>query len=111
MFICNDCGTTFSDPKRVQDGFPHAFGVERYTENVCPQCESGNYEPGVPCGNPSCALPMRPTDHICTACRRVLHRNICKFFDGLTAAEEEQFNDWMDGDVIQSRKGWDVDDG
>lgn len=105
-YICNDCLATFDEPACYEEGFEHEFGVSRWTQWGCPECESPDFSEARAC--PKCSGNMRPNDHICLPCRKSLHERVCAFADELTAEEEEQLDDWLDGSYIGERKKWEV---
>ena len=43
---------------------------------------------------------------LCDDCRKSLLDRLTEFADGLTAEEEQQVDDWMDGDTITNRRNW-----
>lgn len=101
MYKCLDCGNVFEEPKKI------GYGIEK--EYVCPICGEEYYEEAERCGNPGC---MNYTVHgsLCVACKAELLARVKTFFDGLTEAEEEQFDEWMDGESITGRDKWNVED-
>lgn len=109
MYICRDCKGYFTTPSKFGDGFPHAFGVERYSSELCPYCESTDYDYAVEC--PKCGRDMKlPEDKLCTGCRLALFRKVAMFFDELIAEEEEQFDEWFDGISVSDRRSVVVDE-
>ena len=107
-WICIDCGAVCDEPLRIDQSFDHAFGTESAEAIVCPVCGDGELEQARPCENPDCRGFRFSTEHLCRDCREDLLRRVTDFFDGLTEAEELTFDDWMDGNSIQSRKNWEV---
>ena len=43
---------------------------------------------------------------LCGSCRKDLLRRFTAFADTLTAEEEAQLDDWLDGDTITNRRNW-----
>lgn len=102
---CQDCGLMFAEPVAVLDGFSHAFGTEVYSAPSCPQCGGRDFAEMDTC--PRCARHLKEkTAHLCSRCAGELLARIHSFFDTLTAEEEAQFDDWMDGNSITDRKTW-----
>lgn len=93
-YYCNDCGCVFES------------GLQG--DILCPECGGSDIEEAVRCGNDSCIGMMRIRDYICADCRRDLLARVIDFFDTLTAEEEEQFDEWMDGNSITDRRKWEV---
>ena len=103
-YICNDCQAAFDTPAYVKNGFEHAFGVEQWIEKVCPKCDSTDIDEACEC--PKCKAYCRFDDKLCRDCRKALHEKFSAFADELTAEEEEQLDDWLDGSSIEERKNW-----
>ena len=103
-YFCEQCGTGFDEPvmsKKVTfviDGVPN---VE--TEAFCPVCLSYYFCKGDEC---QCGKAKRTADRLCVDCRGDLARKFNAFCDDLTAEEEEQLDDWLDGVSIKDRKRW-----
>ena len=49
---------------------------------------------------------MPDRGRLCRACRGDLLRRFTAFADTLTAEEEDQLDDWLDGDTITNRRTW-----
>ena len=95
----------FNEPKPFLDGFSHAFGTEVYSAPGCPQCGSTDFRELDVC--PHCESQLKAKyAHLCKSCHAELLARIQNFFDTLTAEEEQQFDDWMDGNSITDRKTW-----
>lgn len=106
---CEDCGEVFSSPAAVKNGFSHPFGTEIFTEDGCPRCGSPDFREMVACER--CNEQLMPRDaHLCKSCRAELLVKVRDFFDTLTAEEEAQFDDWMDGNSITDRNSWTADE-
>lgn len=95
MYICCDCGHVFDDPKRIVDDSPE-YG--RFVESLCPKCESGNYEVADWC--PDCDKWKPKSDKLCEACREELLDRFRTFRETLTAAQEEELDNLLDGNSI-----------
>jgi ribosomal protein L37E len=102
--LCDFCGTYFDEPVVIEHTEHLGEFQRRYTEEQCPICGSDSFSDADDC--PQCGKP-KPADVIlCQDCRQNLRRRIVDFFDTLTAEEESQFDDWMDGESITSREEW-----
>ena len=102
---CIDCGLMFAEPAEVLDGFTHEFGQTIYRVPSCPNCGGRDFVEMDTC--PRCARHLKEKDaHLCPRCAGDLLRRIHDFFDSLTAEEEAQFDEWMDGNSITDRKTW-----
>lgn len=106
-YVCNECGSTFYEPIIQAYEFEHAFGVKRGTVTVCPHCHSSFISEPKKCENKNCSNYRSLGSPLCVDCRADLLHRICAFFDTLTAAEIEQFEEWMDRSSIHHRKDWD----
>lgn len=103
-WICNCCGTVFDEPrKRVTTEWIDGH-LRTDTELICPLCGEPYIDPVVPC--PGCDGFKFPEEILCKDCRKDLLQLITSFADDLTAEQEQQFNDWMDGDIIENRRKW-----
>ncbi len=107
-YICNHCHCTFDDPARVDDSVDHAFGTERRYRDVCPHCGDDDIELGEHCRNFHCSNPRHSHEILCAECRKALYQRFCNFFDTLTAEEEKQVDEWLDGVSVTDRKNWEV---
>ena len=76
----------------------------RYTEYFCPICGEESFSEADSC--PKCGEAKLRTDTLCRDCRKDLPKRFTAFADSLTAEEEQQVDDWMDGDSIKSRREW-----
>lgn len=102
-YICLICDTPFDPPARhktvdVFEGWPSAS-----TEELCPICASPIFAEADTC---RCGNAKLTTDVLCLPCRQELKRRFCAFADALTAEEEMQLDNWLDGDTIQNRTKW-----
>ena len=105
-YICGECDAVFETPIQLPYEFEHAFGVRTGTVDACPKCHSGWISEAKPCKNPRCHEVRREGETLCDSCRADLLHRICAFFDTLTAEEEAQFEEWMDGSSISHRNEW-----
>lgn len=104
MYICDLCSTAFDRPfirreTAVEDG-----RVRVDLESICPVCGHPHFQEANLC--PRCGEWKQRQDRLCRACRSDLLRRFTEFADGLTAEEEEQLDDWLDGDTITNRSKW-----
>ena len=99
-FICDVCGTGFDRP--VKRTYREVIdGRSRIDEELlCPICLNDHYSPASAC---MCGAPIHDGEHLCRRCRADLLQRVTAFADTLTAEEEAQFDDWMDGASIQER--------
>lgn len=104
-YICDHCGTPFDEPVTTRYRERIAEGIFReYTESHCPICGCEDFSPADLC--PKCGEAKLEPEILCKRCRDELKSSILYFFDTLTAEEESQFDDWMEGDTITHRKDW-----
>lgn len=106
---CADCGSIFNFPAAIPNGFSHPFGTEIFNEDGCPSCGSLDFEELDVCE--CCNEQLKTHDaHLCKSCRAELLVKVRSFFGTLTAEEEAQFDDWMDGNSITDRNSWTADE-
>lgn len=43
MFICNECGETFEEPKYIKEHHPYGDGFATEEWAVCPYCEENDF--------------------------------------------------------------------
>ena len=114
LYICRACGHGFDVPARDSCFFAHAFGVAADAADVCPQCGSGDFAAARPCGNPGCHGLRSAADMLCPACRGALRRRLSAVLLGLSPAELEQAECWLEGSCLMAllgkRGGEDVDE-
>lgn len=104
-YICDHCGMPFGTPRMVQCRETLGDGITRtYTEAHCPSCGCDSLSDADPC--PKCGDAKLAEEILCKRCRDELKARITAFADTLTAEEEQQFDDWMDGDTITNRRRW-----
>ena len=82
--ICDVCGTTYPD-----------------TASVCPICGCDSFSEADYC--PKCDEPKLKADILCRCCRKNLLKRFTDFADKLTAEEEDQLDEWLDGTSIKER--------
>jgi hypothetical protein len=102
--VCDYCGVFFDEPvchtyTEKMHGMPRS-----YVEEACPICGCDSFSAANYC--PKCKNPKHAGDRLCRDCRKALLERVCSFADELTAEEEQQFDDWMDGDSIENRRKW-----
>lgn len=103
-FRCNHCGTYFDEPKETVYEEVIAERLYRSVEKACPICGCDGYVPANYC--PVCNSPKAADERICGECRTSLRGRFTDFADSLTADEEDQLDDWLDGDSITNRRSW-----
>lgn len=102
-YRCDICETVFDEPRVVKrqerlNGFLYSDETA-----MCPICATPYFSEVEDC---TCGGVRERNKPLCKECRSNLLKRITGLFDELTAEEEEQFDDWMDGDSITSRKRW-----
>lgn len=103
MCICEDCKISFDEPNRAThmetiDGF-----VTKYVEETCPHCGSQYFVDADIC---QCGQEKRKDEILCESCRYKLKVKFMAFADELTADEENQMDEWLDGCSILERRKW-----
>lgn len=104
-YICRACGWGFDAPARDRGFFAHAFGVAPDTADVCPHCGSGDFAVARLCGNPGCHGLRSAADMLCPDCRRALRRRLAEVLTGLSPAELEQAECWLEGSCLAALLG------
>lgn len=104
MYLCDVCNTPFDRPVSHVENMAYDGGTIAYEEQMCPVCGSIYFSEVVSC--PDCGNWMRKSDILCKSCRSDLLSRFTAFADQLTAAEEQQIDEWMDGDSISDRRKW-----
>lgn len=102
-YLCDICGTQFAEPLVVQKHERLGDWSTVARQELCPICNTPYISRAVDC---QCGGLRLENERMCRACRGSLLKRVSAFFDELTAEEEEQFDDWMDGDSIIHRKAW-----
>lgn len=100
---CDYCGVYFGEPSVSQYSEFVGGYLRKYAEERCPICGCDSFSGADNC---SCSRPKLTGERLCESCKAALKARVVSFFDTLTAEEEEQFDDWMDGDSIANRKEW-----
>lgn len=105
-YRCDYCCTGFDEPITVTYQEHIGDNMTRlYKEERCPICGCDSFRETSLCGK--CGdVTDELGDKLCHRCKRVLKKKIVTFFDLLTAEEEEQFDEWMDGESITNRRAW-----
>lgn len=99
MFKCYTCDAVFDEPHIIRESVPTEHGDELYMTAVCPTCGEAFGEADL-CG---CGDYKFENEFLCASCRRDLLAKFKDFADGLTAEEEEQLDEWLDGNSIKDR--------
>lgn len=105
MFICGICETPFDEPLIHKETTVEEGRLRADVEALCPICASPDFTEAGLC--PKCKSWKPKQDRLCGACRADLLRRFTAFADKLTAEEEEQLDDWMDGESVTNRRNWD----
>lgn len=103
-YQCEACGVFLDRPITVSHTERVGDWTRTYTEDVCPVC--GVADCLTKADDCECGRPKAAAERLCGTCTESLKERVCAFFDALTADEEEQFDDWMDGDTITNRRTW-----
>lgn len=104
MYKCMDCGLVFDEPMERREKVHTQVEPEIYVEYVCPDCLNTEIAEADLC--PECGSAKYKDEILCRDCREDLLDRVKAFFDGFTAEEEEQFDEWMDGRSITDRREW-----
>ena len=104
MYICDICATPFDEPRKHVEHTVEDGRIRTDIELLCPICASPYFTNADIC--PRCGEWKLKQDPLCRACRADLLRRFTAFADKLTAEEEEQLDDWMDGASIKDRRSW-----
>ena len=49
MYICEDCGSVFDEPKIVYERHPYGMGYATEAFGICPHCKSSNFDTAKRC--------------------------------------------------------------
>lgn len=102
MMHCTTCGVYFDAPLVREGSDPTVAPGYRYREELCPICGQPHIEEAAVC--PECGDYM-PAGHIlCRGCRADLSCRFTDFLDRLTADEEKQLDEWLDGRSVTERE-------
>ena len=104
MYLCELCGVAFDQP--VTRSYIDRSVDCRATiyETLCPVCGEPYIEEADSC--PGCDGFKFADERLCRKCRAGLLKKFRAFADELTAEEEEQLDDWLDGESIKDRGKW-----
>lgn len=103
-YRCDHCNTFFDEPEAVH--YVEVLGdfKRRYTEYSCPICGEESFSEADYC--PKCYEPKLKSDILCRGCRQHLLKRFADFADKLTAEEEDQLDEWLDGGSVKERLKW-----
>lgn len=103
-YICDHCGVPFDTPA-VHTVTEHLGEFSRaYTEEACPICGCDSFAEADLCEK--CGEPKLTVEPLCKRCRDQLRARFIDFADTLTAEEEAQLDDWLDGESVTNRRSW-----
>ena len=105
QYQCNYCDVCFDEPITVT--YKEHLGentTRLYRDERCPVCGCDSFREVGECHQ--CGGPADVGQILCRKCKRSLKKRLVEFFDTLTAEEEQQFDEWMDGDTITNRREW-----
>lgn len=103
-YLCDYCGAYFDKPSKIHHRETVGEFTREYVDELCPFCGCDSLSHACDC--PKCGKPMCAGARLCDDCRKSLLDRLTEFADGLTAEEEQQVDDWMDGDTITNRRNW-----
>lgn len=103
-YICETCGTVFDHPFIREYTDQTVDCSARFRECLCPACFMPYIEEANSC--PGCDGFKFRDEILCKTCRAGLLKRFAAFADELTAEEEEQLDEWLDGVSITERKKW-----
>lgn len=105
-YYCETCGEFFCQPLHHQESHSLDGWTMKGCTYLCPSCCEPYIEEAEEC--PGCGGGFkRKHEILCRACRTALKERFSDFADTLTAEEEAQLDEWMDGDTITNRQRWD----
>ena len=104
-FICETCGAGFDAPLKKPSYEKLDGRFLRDVELLCPICCNPYFDEAEQC--PKCGEAKKADENpLCPSCRASLKRRFTAFADSLTAEEEAQLDDWLDGDTVENRRNW-----
>lgn len=103
-YLCDYCGSYFDKPSKIHHRETVGEFTREYVDEVCPFCGCDSLSHACDC--PKCGKHMYAGARLCDDCQKSLLERLTEFADGLTAEEEQQVDDWMDGDTITNRRNW-----
>lgn len=107
MYLCDRCGAHFEHPFFDEYIDQTVDCKAKFREPLCPYCSDPVIDEANSC--PGCDGFKFKNETLCKKCRKELLDRINNFFDELVKEfpeAEPQFDDWMDGDVIENRRKW-----
>lgn len=104
MYICDICKTAFDEPSTHRETVVEDGRIRVVASPLCPVCGEPYFTAADLC--PKCNAWKPRADRLCSGCRRDLIHRFTDFADTLTAEEETQLDDWLDGDSVTSRREW-----
>lgn len=102
-YLCDICSVAFDEPLVIKRTVRLNGWLHNEEEALCPLCATPYFSEADRC---KCGEVKPKSKNLCRKCKRELLERVTAFFDELTAEEEEQFDEWMDGDTITNRKAW-----
>lgn len=102
MYMCNVCDALFDTPAVETEYFDTAYGYAPYVTESCPVCGE-SFSAAESC---SCGGVKREGDILCSECRNALKARFIAFADELTAEEENQLDEWLEGCSITDRRNF-----
>lgn len=103
-YICDHCGVAFDAPATHTVTESLGEFARTYTEEACPICGCDSFSEADLCEK--CGEPKLTGELLCKRCRDELKAKFTAFADHLTAEEEAQLDEWLDGDSVTNRKAW-----
>ena len=68
MLICEECNTTFDNPKIINEYHPYGMGYAAERWAVCPHCESTSIAEALLCKNCENYFTELVEDDLCEGC-------------------------------------------
>lgn len=100
-YICDHCGIAFEAPV-VHIVREHLGEFTRAdSEEACPICGCDSFSEADLCEK--CGDPKLKEELLCKRCRDELRETFTAFADTLTAEEEAQLDEWLDGRSVTER--------
>ena len=104
MYLCENCGASFAHPFVREYTDQTVDCKATFRECLCPNCFMPYIEEANSC--PGCDGFKFRDEILCKKCRADLLKRFTAFADELTAEQEQQLDEWLDGDTIENRRKW-----
>ena len=104
MYKCRMCGIAFDFPFVQYYNDQTVDCKATFRDVLCPICFKPYIDEAESC--PGCDGYKFKGEILCKDCREALLDRIKAFADELTAEQEQQLDEWLDGDTIENRRKW-----